>query len=89
MTVLVNGVDDVIIFTDVLTSAKNDVTTPYIIENCKYPPNTYFHQKGAPQVNKNGKYSLWVDVTPPVLSRAKKPSLNRVKSLIIEVGYRG
>ena len=66
MTVLVNAVDDVIIFTDVLMSAKNDVTTPYIVENCKYPPNTYFHQIGASQLITKERYSLWVDVTPPV-----------------------
>ena len=43
MTVLVNDVDDVIIFADVHKSEKNDV------KSYKYPSNTYFDQIGAPQ----------------------------------------
>ena len=65
MTVLVNDVDDVIIFSDVRTSAKNDVTTPYIVKSYRYPPKNYFDQIGVPQLNIKGKYSPWVIMTSP------------------------
>ena len=73
MTILVNDVDDVIIFADVRTSAINDVTTSYIVKSYKYPPKTYFDQIGAPQLNLNGKYSPRVIMTPQSCEASKSP----------------
>ena len=73
MTVFVNDVDDVIIFADVRTSAKNDVIAPYIVKSYRYSPNNYFDQVGAPQLNLKGKYSPRVIMTPQSCEASNNP----------------